>query len=233
MNTSYRIRPSYKRKEVKRMKKIIYLFSISIVSVLMVAAQAHAHVVVKPAEVGVAERTNFVVGVPTEGEYPTTMVRLLIPESMQSVRPNVKPGWNIELVKAGDGEAARVSEIIWSGGSIPAEQRDEFLFSAQAPAQEGDLQWKAYQTYGDGSIVAWDTNPETVKAHESGAHGSDDKNTPKPFSITKVINDLEVAEEGTSNVASSQLPLSQDMVAGGVLLALIMSGAALYLQLKK
>lgn len=148
-----------------------------------------AHVVVKPSEVGAAARVNFVVSVPTEENFPTTEVRLIIPEGLQSVRPNVKPGWNIRLVKDASDEA-KIKEIVWSGGSIPAEQRDEFVFSAQAPAKTGELIWKAYQTYQAGDVVAWDADPKLVEQQPEPQDGADLHSALKPYSVTKVINDL-------------------------------------------
>lgn len=137
----------------------------------------NAHVVVSPREVSVGQRLNFVVGVPTEKEIPTSSVRLVIPEGVESVRPLVKSGWRVEIIK---NEADLVTEIIWSGGSIPVDQKDEFVISAKAPASETELNWKAYQTYSDGSVVSWDLAPNVEEVEGSG-----------PYSTTKVVNDLE------------------------------------------
>jgi uncharacterized protein YcnI len=177
---------------------------------------ASAHVVVNPKEVGVGKRLNFVVSVPTEENVPTISVRLLIPEGMASVRPNVKPSWNIQLKKEGTGEDAKVVEIIWSGGKIPAEQRDEFVFSAQAPAAATTLVWKAYQTYANGTIVAWDADPKTIPA---GEHNHSEL---KPWSETKVINDLV-----TSPSPSPEAAESSDSGSWQSILALVLSVAAL------
>ncbi len=151
-----------------------------------------AHVVVKPNTVGVAAFQTFTVGVPNEKATPTTQVRLVIPEGLHHVSPNVKPGWKIEIKKttAEGSSEERVSEIIWSGGSIPVGQRDDFAFSAQAPAQEGSIQWKAYQTYGDGVTVAWDASKES---QPKNADGSPDFSTVGPYSETTVKNDLAAA----------------------------------------
>lgn len=209
------------------MKKLL-VTSLFFMVFLTMNTQAFAHVVVRPAEVGVAERVTFSVQVPTEGDFPTTQVRLDIPEALTSVRPNVKSGWNIELVKTGEGDAARVSEIIWSGGIIPAEQRDEFFFSAQAPAEPGKLAWKAYQTYIDGTVVSWDANPDTISSHGEHASGSANESEMHPFSVTEVINDI--AEDNESDETPS---IEKNLLVYGVLVSLIMSGFALYLQLKK
>lgn len=191
---------------------------------LIFVPQTFAHVTVKPAQIGVGERTNFVVSVPTEEDVPTTQVRLVIPEGMKSVRPNVAPGWNIQVIKTGEGEAQRVSEVIWSGGSIPADQRNEFVFSAQAPSNETELSWKAYQTYANGVVVAWDTDPKTI----SDTH---DENAPKPYSVTKVVNDLVSSPEPTKVKAISE---KKDFSVTTLLsiIAILISSTAIYLQLK-
>lgn len=204
---------------------------VGLVALLLSANVAHAHVTVKPNEIGVGERTNFVVSVPTEENTPTIKVRLIIPEGVESVRPNVKPGWTIDLVKSGEGEDARITEIIWSGGSIPTEQKDEFVFSAQAPAEEGTLAWKAYQTYGSGSIIAWDSSREAVEDYtknnptQNGHHSTD---APKPYSETAVINDLAASnEEVEEGATTSTLPLVISVI------ALIGAGASIAVQLKR
>lgn len=198
--------------------------SILIVATLIAttSSSAYAHVTVKPAEVKVGQYQNFTVSVPTEKNLPTTAIRLVLPEGLESVRPNVKPGWKIEIKKAGEGENAKVTEVIWTTGSIPADQRDEFIFSAKTPATEANLQWKAYQTYQDGSIVAWDLDP-TAK--------DEDENT-GPYSQTKVINDLAAASNQPATTQPAQVKSAQttEWVA---YLALVLGAAALALQLRK
>ncbi len=167
------------------------------VVLLTTARSSYAHVTVKPAQVVVGERVNFVISVPTEEDTPTVALRLVIPEGLQSVRPNAKPGWKIELKKSGTGEDTKVTEIVWSGGSIPVDLRDEFVFSAQAPAAETTLVWKAYQTYGDGDTIAWENDPKIIEEHSTkNSTDGDDHNAPRPYSETKVMNDL------TSNTIS-------------------------------
>jgi len=162
---------------------------------LAMTGQALAHVVVKPSEVGIAAFQTFTVGVPNEKDTPTVAMKLLIPNGVKSVSPNVKPGWTIEFKSAGEGEERRVTEIDWTGGSIPAGQRDEFLFSAQVPSSETTLSWKAYQTYADGTYVSWDAQPnaqmsdeEKEKMEEAGTG---------PLSQTRIINDLKESTQAT------------------------------------
>ncbi len=217
------------------MKKIISSLLVLITSLFFVPS-AFAHVTVKPAELGVGVRSNFVMSVPTEEDVPTTQVRLVIPEGLRSVRPNVAPGWNIQIVKTGEGENVRVSEIIWSGGSIGVDMRNEFVFSAQAPADEASLNWKAYQTYANGLVVSWDTDPKAVEEYSKAnpvPTGMHDDNAPKPYSITKVLNDLAASPVSTLQTEAKEKEsetFSLPMVLS--IAAILLAGTSLYLQMK-
>jgi uncharacterized protein YcnI len=203
-------------------KHIISSSIIAATLVLTSTTAAYAHVTVKPAEVKVGQYQNFTVSVPTEKDLPTTSLKLVIPDGLQSVRPNVKPGWKIELKKQGEGEDTKVTEINWTAGSIPADQRDEFVFSAKTPTSEANLQWKAYQTYQDGSIVSWDQDPTSKDESESTG----------PYSLTKVINDLAVAStapQTQTSVASNSLQTTEWIAYAALLLGVI----SLALQLRK
>jgi uncharacterized protein YcnI len=153
------------------MKKIIA----ATLMLLGCASLASAHVVVKPSQVGIGAFQTFSTGVPVEKPVPTIGLRLLIPAGLEYVTPNVKPGWKISIKKA----STTVTEIEWTGGTIPAGQRDEFVFSARVPKMATSLAWKAYQTYADGTVVSWDQDPASSTAEEL-----------KPYSITKVVDDL-------------------------------------------
>lgn len=156
-------------------KRLIVGLALGIAS--LVTGSASAHVVVKPSDALTGSFQAFSVGVPNEKEVPVTAVKLAIPEGLQYVTPTVKPGWQINVEKDGQGETATVKSITWSGGTIPAGLRDDFGFSAKTPDKAIDIQWKAYQTYEDGLVVAWDQKP-TAKESESETSG--------PYSVTKV-----------------------------------------------
>lgn len=155
-----------------------------IATLLLVTSTAAAHVVVKPSDALTGSFQTFSMGVPNEKDNPTVSLKLLIPDSLQSVSPTVKPGWTISEDKEGQGEDAKVKSITWTGGSIPTGQRDDFTFSAKTPDQSADLQWKAYQTYQNGEVVAWDQDPSTIKQGEEG----------NPFSVTKVAGKATAVE---------------------------------------
>ena len=189
------------------------------IATLLVSSSASAHVVVKPAEVVTAGFHSFTVGVPNEKEIPTTSVRLVIPEGLKYVTPVQKPGWAIDVEKEGEGEAAVVKSIVWSGSVVNAGFRDDFAFSAQVPAEATEIQWKAYQTYSDGTVVAWD------KASTGDGHDDLGENT-GPFSVTKVVTEtaaqssVKAANQSASNanrIARSALAVG----AAGVLVGLV------------
>ncbi len=157
------------------------------------AAPAFAHAVVLPRQVGVASFQDFSLGVPSEKEATTVSIKLMLPPELNFVSPVVKPGWQIEVktnpipagvapAKTEDGDVADSipTEIDWTGGAIPTGQKDIFVFSAQVPASETELDWKVIQSYDDGSIVSWTLGPNDPAPKEG--EGS--------YSKTMVVNDL-------------------------------------------
>lgn len=160
---------------------------------LLFTSQAFAHTTVKPTSVGIGKFQTFTVSAPTEKTIPTIGVRLVLPEGLNHVSPNVKQGWKVEIKKEIiDGEE-KVTEIIWTGGNIPAEMRDEFNFSAQVPSKPTMLNWKAYQTYKDGTVVAWDQDPSTENS-------ADPMENVGPYSKTEVIDDLTNTNSAVSSI---------------------------------
>jgi uncharacterized protein YcnI len=162
----------------------------------LITTSVSAHVTVKPNQVGVGVFQSFSVGVPVEKDVPTVGVRLVIPEGLEYVTPNVKPGWKITVTKDGTGEDAKVTEINWTGGSIPAGQRDDFVFSAKAPIAATNVSWKAYQTYRDGTVVSWDQDPTLPMTETAG-----------PYSTTAVVDDLAADEPKEKNNTSLTLSI--------------------------
>lgn len=167
-------------------QKLAIILSILIFIPLM-SVPAYAHVIVTPNQIGVAAETIFSVSVPNEKDVAVTQVKLLIPGGVTDVTPTAKEGWTILTTFDGD---HNISSVTWSG-TIPVGERQDFSFSAQAPGQTTELDWKAYQTYADGSIVHWDQKPA----------GSDDATGDSgPYSVTKVINDLTAPKAGGIHV---------------------------------
>jgi uncharacterized protein YcnI len=145
---------------------------------LVFGASVSAHVVVKPAEAVAAGFQIFTIGVPNEKDIPATSIKLVIPDGIKYVLPTQKEGWQIDIEKEDAGPDAPVRSITWSGNEIKAGFRDEFTFSGQVSEKATELQWRAYQTYSDSSLVSWDNDGRESEDENSG-----------PFSVTKVVAD--------------------------------------------
>jgi periplasmic copper chaperone A len=112
------------------------------------AAPAAAHVTLEQQEAAPHERYKAVlrVGHGCAGS-PTIAVRVQIPDGITSAQPMPKPGWEVEIVREaldepisnGDGGqiTERVAEIRWTGGSLPDEFYDEFVFRTRLPDTPG------------------------------------------------------------------------------------------------
>lgn len=195
------------------MSKVITSVVFAGVGLALIVYPTLAHVSVKPAEVGMGAYQTFAVNVPNEKEMATIQVRLVIPDGLESVMPNVKPGWVITTSHAEEDKESdedhhgSVTEIVWSGGNIPVGQRDEFAFSAKTPAQETNLMWKAYQTYADGTIVSWELGKDDTQPKDKD--GKSDFSKVGPASYTKIVNDLDEsvrAENKSDDGKNDNLP---------------------------
>ena len=119
-------------------------------SALLVAAAgaAHAHVTANPNEAPANGyfRTALRIGHGCAGS-PTIAVRVKIPDGVTAVKPQVKPGWTVEIkmrtldkpADAGHGRTVgeTVDEIAWRGGPLPDAHFDEFGLSMRLPAKAG------------------------------------------------------------------------------------------------
>lgn len=152
-------------------------------ALLLLSNPAWAHVVVTPSKVGVGSWVTFSVSVPNEKEVANTQLKLVIPAGLEYVTPTLKQGWKVSVEKDSSGNT---TAIVWSG-NLPAEFRDDFTFSAHLPAKPVNLEWKAYQTYQGGPVVAWDVDPSDPSAKDPEAL---EKTGKGPFSVTQVIDDL-------------------------------------------
>ena len=185
------------------MKFLRKAFTIIFTSMTLGISIASAHAIVTPRQAGIGSFNTFTLAVPSEKPEATVAVRIIIPDGLSEVVPDVKSGWKV-TTKPGQNDT--VTEINWTGGSIPADLRDEFSFSAQVPATTTTLDWKAYQTYADGSVVSWDQAP--------AVNGDDDDNgSVGPYSTTNVVNDLSGALPAASDSLQASLALVFSIVA--------------------
>ncbi len=177
-------------------KKLI----VSIVSVIALAAAqtVSAHAVVSPKQATVATWQEFSLAVPSEKDANTIGIRLLIPDGLSNVRPNVVPGWKISTKTDSSND---VTEIDWTNGSIPSGQREDFQFQIQDPASPTTLDWKVYQTYSDGSVVSWDQDPQ-------GAQGMTESENVGPYSETVITPVTQPTPASSPNFSLNALILA-------------------------
>jgi uncharacterized protein YcnI len=187
-------------------------FLLALLPVLLVAGVASAHVTVVPKQSAVNGFERYTVRVPTEKAVPTTKVRVELPEgsTFSSVLP--QPGWTFATEKDTTG---KVVALVWSGGEIKQGEFFEFGISVRNPKTAGVVTWKAYQTYADGSVVAW-----------AGPAGADQ---PAP-TVTLVEAPAEAGGHGAAAPAPAPSP-APTAPAAGTNLGAWLGGAALLVSL--
>lgn len=102
------------------------------------AAPASAHVTLEQGEAAVGSTYKAVVRVPHGcGEEATRTLRVRIPQGFVNVKPMPHAGWDLEAVRGAydkpvthrDAQLTEgVVELVWSGGNLPNEWYDEFVF---------------------------------------------------------------------------------------------------------
>lgn len=148
---------------------------------------AAAHISFETPVVAAGKTAKFVLRVPHGcGDRPTTGIRLQIPKGLESVKPQPKAGWTLELVpeahtdaagaaahSGGHGSAAAISEIAWTGGRLEDAWYDEFAFRATvAKGTTGRLFVPVVQQC-DGGVERW------IEVPAAGG-SSDDLKFPAP-----------------------------------------------------
>ncbi|WP_307719836.1 YcnI family copper-binding membrane protein [Paenibacillus kobensis] len=137
--------------------------------VLMFAGMASAHVTVQPPQVAAGTYQVMAVRVPSEEKGVNTVkVQVKVPAEINVSRVEPKEGWKYELEKDAD---SKITSITWSSEvGLSETEFTEFRVSGKVADDAKQLQWKAYQTYSDGTLVEW-----------VGGEGAD-----KPASVTTV-----------------------------------------------
>lgn len=141
---------------------------IALAATPLLASAAFAHVTLENREATAGRSYKAVLTVPHGcGSSPTTGIRVAIPEGVFSVKPQPKPGWQLATVSGAyargyqsHGRELRegVREIAWTGGSLPDDHYDEFVFVAQVDASlagAGQVHFPVVQTCASGE-ARWD-----------------------------------------------------------------------------
>jgi periplasmic copper chaperone A len=160
------------------------LFGVGMLTVAGIGG-ALAHVTLETAEAPANSTYKAVlrVGHGCEGK-PTIALRVRIPEGVIVAKPMPKPGWELATTKAkyaqsydhyGTPTAEGVTEIAWTGGSLPDEWYDEFVFRARLtdfPAGSV-VYFPVVQECADGTVHRWIEIPAAGKV-------ADDYEEPAP-----------------------------------------------------
>ena len=121
------------------------------------APPAAAHIQVAPAVAAPGDSVQFELLVPGERRAHTIEVALQIPRGVLAFSFEDESRWHRVVERGGDGSVAVVR---WHG-DLPGDAFARFAFLAATPERDGDLVWKAVQTYSDGKTVAWIGAPES------------------------------------------------------------------------
>lgn len=122
--------------------------------------------------------------VPTEKDVPTTKVEIAFPVDtpLVGIAPEPVDGWTSALTTAPpaapitgpDGQPVTelVTRVTWTAtaGGIPPEESGEFAVAVGRFPDADSVEFKALQTYGDGSVVSWiEEQPEGAPEPEHPA----------------------------------------------------------------
>ena len=154
---------------------------------------AAAHIQVTPARVAPDDAVMFTVLVPGESDAETTKVSLQVPKGVLPFSYESTPGWTRTLENGPDG-ATRV--VRWTGRAAK-DGFVRFAFLASTPADDGEIIWKAVQTYSDGKSVAWIGSPSSDT----------------PAAITTVSKSVSAQNAGGES-GNSSVPIAEERPTG-------------------
>ena len=162
----------------------------------LLTAPAAAHVTANPSQgpSGSYFYTEFSVGHGCDGS-PTTALSVQIPPGVESVKPEVEPGWGIETETGpydepvelhGEEITEGVVEVSWTGGPLPDDRLTRFGLSMKLPegdpgetlyfpvvqqCEDGETRW--IQTPEEGGAEPDQPAPGIVLTAASGGHGDE------------------------------------------------------------
>ncbi|MCA1984819.1 YcnI family copper-binding membrane protein [Nocardioides nematodiphilus] len=153
-------------------------------AIVGLALPASAHVTVNPNTATAGGYTKLTFRVPTESDTAsTTKVAVYFPADHPFASVGVKPhpGWSFKVsdqklktpISSDDGQVTEaVSRIVWTADSaanaIKPGEFEEFDVSVGPLPDSGSLEFKALQTYSDGSVVRW--IQDTVAGQDEPEH---------------------------------------------------------------
>ncbi|MDD1515335.1 YcnI family copper-binding membrane protein [Priestia megaterium] len=191
-------------------KQVTALLSTLVLSTIAFAGTASAHVVVYPQEATQGSYEKFTVRVPTEKDIPTTKVKIEIPKDVEVSRFEPMEGWKYDIQKDSSGLITSVTWIA-TGEGLSSTEFGEFNMQGKVGDNAKKIVWKAYQTYKDGSTVAWEgpADAETPASITTVVKG----NGTEEDSHTSATNQTTGGNEVTNNDSNSTLPTTLSIIA--------------------
>jgi uncharacterized protein YcnI len=162
------------------LKKII---PIAVALGAMTAFPAAAHVSLETTTAKVNSNYKAILRVPHGCDGKATIgLRVRLPEGVISVKPMPKPGWTIEKTQGqyakaydfyGEQKTGGVRELAWSGGNLPDDEYDEFVFRAYVtdafkPGEK--IAFPVVQECDGGATTRWIEVPAQGKTAEDYEH---------------------------------------------------------------
>jgi uncharacterized protein YcnI len=118
------------------------------------SAFAHVSLADNTAAPGAQVVAHFRVGHGCSGS-PTTGLRIVLPAGVSGVVPQPQAGWKVETAMDG----GQVKAVTYTGGSLAADTKGEFLVAMTLPAKTGLFIFPATQTCASGS-EEWSDAPD-------------------------------------------------------------------------
>ncbi len=142
------------------------------------SASAIAHITLEPRNPPAGAYTKLTLRVPHGCDGSATVkITVQLPEGAMLVKPQVHPGWKIQIKKVkltkpvqlfGKDFSERVSEISWAGGMLPDENMDEFAFLVKLPGSSGEQAvFPVIQECKKGTN-RWTETPPAEHSHDEG-----------------------------------------------------------------
>jgi uncharacterized protein YcnI len=157
----------------------------AVACLLAASVPTFAHVTLERQEAPVGSSYKAILRVPhgCDGSA-TTAIRVRVPAGLIVVKPMPKPGWQLETKRApyekpymfyGAPITEGVTEIAWSGGKLPDEYYDEFVFVGTIAEELGGGQTIYFPVVQqcEKGVHRWIEIPTGAPSHDHGTGSSE------------------------------------------------------------